>query len=282
MKRAAIILASALTVGSINVLPALAAGTAGAPTTAPSAMRDNVTLNSGASASEAADTRIGYVIDKATDEALTPHAMHKLVSLFSGAQQERIAKSNTYSEGYGQKLDSRIESISKTWKEKYGHDFSLAKSHNLMNPAFASIRTETPGHPGVMEAAIVSIKNGKGEASLDVPLTLGVKDNWKIDVPASLTAERLRDNLQRELTALDNQSAHWPANEMDAYRIVTRHVLSAVLDQPMPAHTQASAKTAAPAVAKTGAPAVQTAQQSSTQTPVASNASSTHHWWKFW
>lgn len=267
MKRAAIVLASALTVGSINVIPAIAEP---APV-APSAVQANGTSKADASASHATDTRVQHLIQKTTDEALTPHAMDKLASLFTAAQQQRIEKSNSYSEGYGHELDARIDSVCKTWKQKYGHEFSMVKNPDALDPMFAAIRTQAPAHPGGMVSGEVSIKDKKGTTEVAVPLIRDAKDNWKIAVPNSLTASRLRDNLLAELTAMNNQSAHWPAAETDAYRMVTRHVMRAIMDQPMPEHMQASAKTIAPAAA----------QQAPAQKPVAASSSS-GHWWKFW
>ena len=99
-------------------------------------------------------------------------------------------------------------------------------------------------------------------------------NDWKIDVPASLTADKLRDNLVAQLTEIDNQATHWPASETDAYRLVARHVMAAILDKPMLAHVQTSA---APL------PAANVAQQSQNANvkPVSATSSS-HHWYQFW
>jgi hypothetical protein len=259
MKRAAIFAVAALAAGSIGAVPVIAAS---APAVAPSVVRAN--SSAGASA-ETAETRIQFVIDKAVDEALKPGGMEKLVSLFGNAQQGKIEKSSTYSQGYGSKLDARIESVRKAWHAKYGHDFSAAKSPELLNPMFATIRTEKPGKNGEMETGLVSIKNGKGATEYAVPLIRNGKNEWKIEVPDSLTAQRLRSNLGAELKMVENESAHWPANEADGYRMATHHVLMAVLDRPMSAIASPSADASVRPASKTSAA-----------------SSTTSHWWKFW
>jgi len=56
-------------------------------------------------------------------------------------------------------------------------------------------------------------------------------DTWKIDVPDSVDARKLYDNLLNHLTMVDDQQAQWPADENDAYRLVSHHVLMAIMDQ---------------------------------------------------
>ena len=107
------------------------------------------------------DAKIQRLITRATKYAMTPKDMARLVSLFPEAQRQSIAKSSTYSEGYGDKLNSRIESISKAWKEKYGSDFAISKEcSQLFEPdvrfnSFGSaghnnpnLESATAGHQG--------------------------------------------------------------------------------------------------------------------------------------
>lgn len=57
-------------------------------------------------------------------------------------------------------------------------------------------------------------------------------DQWKLDIPDSVTGQRLHDNLLRELTRLDENSANWPGNMNDAKRLFVQHVLAAAYDLP--------------------------------------------------
>jgi hypothetical protein len=120
-------------------------------------------------------------------------------------------------------------------------------------------------------SATVTVNVSKGQTSFQAKFLCESGNHWKIDVPTIMTAQKLRDNLRSQLTAIEKQSAQWPSEQYDAYRLVTRHVMMAVLDQPSsPKHADAAAadKTAAVS-AQPNAKATQT-------------SASTHHWWQFW
>ena len=273
MKGPAIIAAAALAVAGFGLAPAHAAN--GGPTTAPMQVMVKPIGNGMQSAAlMAPDAKIRGIVRNATEYALTPSGMTKLVSLFAPAQQQSIEKSTTYSEGYGEKLNARIESISKAWQQKYGSAFATSNDIELSNKTLASIQTQPPSHNnGNMESARVGINGAKGASNLQVPLVCENGDDWRINVPSSLTAEKLRDNLLSSLTEIDTRSAHWPSNEADAYRLVSHHVLAAVLDQPTPAHAQASALPK---------PAAAVVQQTSAVTAKPVSATSSNPWYEFW
>ena len=66
-----------------------------------------------------------------------------------------------------------------------------------------------------------------------MPLIDELPDLWKIDVPGrASTAQSSYDNLLKHLTMANEQKDKWPADENDAYRAVSHHVLMAVLDVP--------------------------------------------------
>jgi len=55
---------------------------------------------------------------------------------------------------------------------------------------------------------------------------------WRIDVPDSLDAGKLRSNLVAHLNEVYGMKDQWPADVNDAYRAVSHHVLMAVMDKP--------------------------------------------------
>jgi hypothetical protein len=281
MKRAAIVITAAA-ISGIGIATANAAVGLNSPTTAPSAAVVSSHPNKPAQdANLAADKKIDKLFCGLTNDALTSNDMSKLVSYFDSASQKRISQSSTFSEGYGAKLDAQIQQISRDWKQKYGHDFDV-KSHDTFGSSFASIeqgnpKTDARLASSVMKAenetaqsfsgdeaiALADIKGGHSMAALEVPFVCEKSGGWRIAVPNSLTADRLRQNLLDELTAVNQHSAQLPANETDAYRHVGHRVLMAILDNPMAA-AQANAFVPQPGVQAT---------------PV---ATSTTHWWQFW
>jgi hypothetical protein len=81
--------------------------------------------------------------------------------------------------------------------------------------------------------ATVRIAASHGLPALTVPLIHEAPDRWRIDVPDTLTADKLKANVLAHLTAADQNKDQWPADVNQAYALVTHHVLMALMDQPV-------------------------------------------------
>jgi len=88
---------------------------------------------------------------------------------------------------------------------------------------------DTNREPG-RNIATVEVAASHGLPALTVPLIHEFPDRWKIDVPDSYSSQQFHDNLLKHLTMLDENKAQWPADVNDAYRLVTHHILMAVLN----------------------------------------------------
>jgi len=89
---------------------------------------------------------------------------------------------------------------------------------------------ETNREPG-RNVAKVTFPESHGQPALFIPMIHELPDSWKIDVPDQVDARKLYDNLLKHVTMLDEQKDQWPADVNDAYRLVSHHVMMAVLDQ---------------------------------------------------
>jgi hypothetical protein len=308
MKTAAIVVAASMVVAGAGVVPTFAASS---PTTAPAPQASmqghmqsdakplasvadqaegvaNQSVNQTKSAT--ADGEIRDTIAALTEYALTPNDMPRLVSLFTSAGQQRIMKSDTYSKGYGDQLDKQIDSLSNTWKQKYGHDISFKNAQLALGANFTAIQPQSPSALKTVaqsnqpklesvsgESASFALKRANGKTTLPAPMVCERNNDWKINVPASLTAQRLRDNLLAELKGINNQAAHWPTNEASACRLVSHRVLLAVLDRPMAGKSSQSA-----AASTSARPTAATMQPGSAATVKPISTTSTHHWWQAW
>ncbi|HSV13859.1 MAG TPA: hypothetical protein VLI90_06340 [Tepidisphaeraceae bacterium] len=205
-----------------------------------------------------------------TNEAMTKGDLNHIVNRFVDADRNRIKNSDTYSQDYGQKLDGRIEQINETWKQKYGHTFDMKHANDVLTDQFASIQQGQIGRDAALASevihnseranlsnkdnaagndkgdenlepgrgiAVVTVNSSHGLPDLRVPMIHEMPDQWKVNVPDSLTADKLRQNLLDHLTALGDSSSQWPSDENEAYRMAAHHVLMAVLDQPVQSHT---------------------------------------------
>jgi len=201
-----------------------------------------------------------------TTEAVTKGDMNHIVNRFVDADRNRIKNSDTYSQDYGENLDGRIEQVNKTWKDKYGHSFDIDHANDVFNDQFASVQQGQIGRDATLASAVIgnseqrnpsntnnaagndksdeNLENGRsialvtvsghhGLPALRVPMIHEMPDAWRINVPDSLDAAKLRQNLTDQLTALGSDPSQWPGDENEAYRLVGHRALMAVLNQPV-------------------------------------------------
>jgi len=95
--------------------------------------------------------------------------------------------------------------------------------------AAADANRNDPGR----NTATVQIQASHGLPALTVPMIHEAPDRWRIDVPNTLTAEKLKANVLAQLTAADEMKDQWPSDVNQAYAAVTHHVLMALMDQPV-------------------------------------------------
>ena len=95
--------------------------------------------------------------------------------------------------------------------------------------AAADANRNDPGR----NVASVRIQASHGMPALTVPMVHEAPDAWRIDVPNTLTAEKLRANLLAHLTAANQMKDQWPADVNQAQAMVAHHVLMALMDQPV-------------------------------------------------
>ena len=210
------------------------------------------------------------VLAQVTEAALTKGGLDDMVERFVDADRNRLGQGNAL-DANNQTLDGRIDQFRKDWKAKYGQDFDINNEEaafpqqsfmiaqgeiprgaagaevdvnrrpdgtvkvdvdnrsGVDNPASPAADTNR-NDPG-RNVAQVRVAASQGMPDLQVPMIHEAPDRWKIDVPDTLTADKLRQNVLDHLTAADNP-AQWPADVNQAYAQVARHVLMAVLDKP--------------------------------------------------
>lgn len=191
------------------------------------------------------------VLAQVTEAALTKGGLSDMVERFVDADRNRIGPG---ADANFADLDGRIDQFRKDWKAKYNQDFDIKDEEAAFpNATFAIVQGEigrnaatdttgadSPTSPAAdtnrndagRNIATIQVAASHGAPALTVPMIHEAPDRWKIDVPDTLTAEKLKQNVLDHLTAADNP-AQWPADVNDAYAMVSHHVLMAVLDQPM-------------------------------------------------
>jgi hypothetical protein len=78
-------------------------------------------------------------------------------------------------------------------------------------------------------STIATIPESYGLPAVVVSLVREQGD-WKINVPDTLTPERLQDNLTRHLMMANQQRDQWPADAKETQQAIAHHVLLAIMD----------------------------------------------------
>lgn len=211
--------------------------------------------------------RVYTMLGQVSNAALTKGGLDDMMERFVDADRNRLGpwvKDNAHKADLD-KLDGRIAQFNKDWKAKYGHDFKIMKDDVVFgNPNFTVALGEIgkdaelagkklpPAEdirPGDLNkpkdaagntAADRNLEKGRNVAyvtvakshdmpELKVPLIHELPDNWKIDVPDNIDGQKLFDNVLKHLTMANEQKDKWPADENEAYRMVSHHILMAII-----------------------------------------------------
>jgi hypothetical protein len=172
-----------------------------------------------------------------------------------------------------QRLTDLIASIEGGWKSKYNGNFDLdigkvytndyihiqtgevTDPNLLVNkwPVMPSLGTGNAGKLTQAEADEARKKMFGGDVNLEKGRNIAVAQfqtnqffsglnasliheagGWKFDIPNTMTAQRLYDNLVNNLSALDRARDQWPSDANEAYRRFTQAVVAAMYDAPYP------------------------------------------------
>jgi len=81
--------------------------------------------------------------------------------------------------------------------------------------------------------AVVQLVNTQAFGGLNASM-IHEAAGWKFDVPNTIDAQKLYDNLTNNLTTVERSHESWPADANEAYRRVTAAVVAALYDAPYP------------------------------------------------
>jgi len=208
------------------------------------------------------------LLGQLTNAALTKGGFNDVIERFNDADRNRLG-SYAHDKNNKDKfdiLDGRIAQFQKDWKAKYNENFKIHKDDVVFGnsmftiaqgeigkdaqlagervPAPQNVTKDNLNQPkdatGNTAAdrnlekgrniAYVTVASSHGLPELKVPLIHELPDVWKIDVPDSITGQKLYDNLLKHLTMANEHKDQWPSDVNDAYRMVSHHVLMAILD----------------------------------------------------
>lgn len=205
--------------------------------------------------------RVYTMLGQVTNAALTKGGFDDVVERFNDADRNRIGpwiKDKNNKERFDV-LDGRIAQFQKDWKAKYGDNFKIHKDDVVFGNSMFTVAQGEIGKDAQLageklppaqnvtkdnlntdakdrnlekgrNVAYVTVAASHGLPELKVPLIHELPDVWKIDVPDTITGQKLYDNLLNHLTMVNEMKDQWPSDVNDAYRMVSHHILMAVLD----------------------------------------------------
>lgn len=202
------------------------------------------------------------VLAQVAEASLTEGGFDDLVERFVDADRNRIGVAMP-NEGQLEGLNTLAKQIGDAWKTKYNGEFDIENEELVFGSLriqqgeigdqarLAGERTGVTGQTGVdnplntndpqspadrnlndpgRNIASVTIPASHGLSEIHVPMIHEMPDNWRIDVPDTLTADRLRTNLENHLRQVHQMQAQWPTNKDQAAMAVTHHVLLAIFE----------------------------------------------------
>jgi len=208
------------------------------------------------------------VLAQVTEAALTKGGVDDMVERFVDADRNRLGQGDLKNTT---ELDGRIDQFRKDWKAKYNEEFDIKNEEAAFPEASFSITqgeiarantgasvdvkkdasgdvnvdvnnktgVDSPASPAAdtnrndpgRNVASIQVAESHGAPALQVSMIHEAPDRWKIDVPDTLTADKLKQNVLAHLTEAD-QPDQWPADINQAYAQVGHHILMAILDKP--------------------------------------------------
>ena len=215
----------------------------------PAGSRDTVAPNGTAAAPDAEGIR--DVLAQVAEASVTKAGLDDLVERLVDQDRNRIGQTLQKDNA---DLDGRIDQFRKDWQAKYNQEFDIKNEEQAFpNSAFAitqgeigrtagaDVKVDSPDSAAAdanrndagRNIAAIRIQSSHGLPALTVPMVHEAPDMWKIDVPNTLTAEKLKANVLAHLTAANEMKDQWPADVNEAYAAVTHHILMALMYQPV-------------------------------------------------
>jgi len=229
--------------------------------------------SSAASAQQASQSDARQALAQSTNAAISKGGLQNLSKQFSQADQHRLGDLSQK----GQQLDQSIDQLRQAYKDKYQKDLDLSSEPEVIftaqffqiggaddqarqasarqapdsAAAGANANSNAANTPAADQAqtagasmarrAVIIIPASHGQQEARVGL-IQEGGQWKIDVPDSIDAQQLSQNLQTQLQQAVQEKDQWPADANQAQQAIAHRVLI-VLAQPASASDRSGAGT---------------------------------------
>jgi len=147
-----------------------------------------------------------------------------MIGHFTKADEDRVKNGWPDSKD----LDDLADKFDQSWKAKFNDKFSVMDSDKVFAPDFLKLTTDPSGTKDNPKATgTIPASHGQPELTLNF---VGEDGKWRLDIPDSVDAKKLHDNLLAALTDIQD-SGKWDADKVQAERAVAHRMLAAVMDK---------------------------------------------------
>lgn len=214
--------------GAIHSAGEAAGSAVNATTRGAGELKDNITAGITPTGANTLDSTRAVVV-AIVENALSRNDYGDMVDHFTKSDAQRVTNGKPDTKD----LDDLTDAVNNAWKGKFNEKFGFSDKDKVLGPNFMQLSTApsggTTGADVNAKQATGKIAESHGMPELDL-LFMSEDGKWRLDVPDSMDAKKLHDNLQRALTELQDASK-WPADKVEAERAVAHRILLAVEDK---------------------------------------------------
>lgn len=201
-------------------------------TTAPPVVAPAADAREGADTARTAGERAGdvgemipdsvyEVLAEATEAAVKEGTFSDLVERFAANDRGRFAN---VGDAELQPLNSAARTIAGAYQGKYGGDFNIEQPAAVFRPL---VNLQPKGKTDDRMFLRVELQP-KRQNVPPYDITMIKDTTWHIDIPDNYDAASLRQELVQHLGRIGQGSEAWPADKVEAQRLVAYHVLAAL------------------------------------------------------
>jgi len=178
----------------------------------------------GFSPSGASDvTGIRGTLEGIVTNAMNANDLDKMTAFLTDADKQRLTGLDPKA------LTAGVDQFKKAWRDKYSGDvFGVMAADQVFSDQFVTLESSgqtTADAKGKTGRAVIKASHGLPE----VKVPLAAQDGkWKLDLPDSVDAATLQQNLSKAVQELNAASAQWPTDKVQASQHVAHRILMAV------------------------------------------------------
>ena len=156
-----------------------------------------------------------------TEDAVTRNELDDLVEGFAESDRKRIGEVR---EDAFPQLNAEVDAFRQKWQSKYGKEFDIEDDRAVFN--FVTVQ----GDPTDQNRATVTFPARAGMPQVTVPV-VREKNEWRVDVPDTLTAQKLADDLISGLKPINGGTQPLPDDVTEAYRSSAHGTMAALMGE---------------------------------------------------